>query len=64
MTSAPTARHLHEMSRARGGELFDPGDYEEVHFKEGDLLILDPMCTHSGSSNGGSIPARPPESTV
>ena len=36
----------------------DEYDYEEIHWNEGDLVILDPMCTHSGSSNGGGVPAR------
>ena len=46
------------LSVARAGRIFDPLDYEEVCWNEGDLLVLDPMTTHSGSSNGGAYPAR------
>ena len=58
MTRTALGGHLHKMAEEAGDQILDPMDYEEVHWNEGDLLILDPMCTHSGSSNGGAIPAR------
>ena len=33
-------------------------DAVEVHFDEGDMLVLDPMLLHSASANGGAIPSR------
>ena len=58
MTRTFLGGYLHRMAEERGEKILDPLDYEEVHWNEGDLVILDPMCTHSGSSNGGGVPAR------
>jgi|EP01046_Picozoa_sp_COSAG06_P008365 hypothetical protein len=58
MTRTFLGGHLHRMAAEQGDKIHDEFDYEEVHWNEGDLVILDPMCTHSGSSNGGGVPAR------
>jgi len=67
MTRTKLGGVLQEMARRDGGRDINPlnedgvcAEYEEVHWAEGDLLILDPMCTHSGSSfgGGGSYDAR------
>lgn len=58
MTRTHLGGHLHKMAEEQGDKIVNEYDYEEIHWNEGDLVILDPMCTHSGSSNGGGVPAR------
>lgn len=67
MTRTRLSGHLNSLAKKQPnsdcvvdgeGALYDPDEYEEVNWGEGDLLVLDPMTTHSGSSNGGAYPAR------
>ena len=60
MTRTKLGGVLSELAQRDGGRAINPmnedgicAEYEEVHWAEGDLLVLDPMCTHSGSSFGG-----------
>ena len=40
MTRTALGGHLHKMAEEAGDQILDPMDYEEVHWNEGDLLIL------------------------